>query len=102
MASEEMAIIMDMAGFFRVVKDCGMKHVVFLGMYFALRIGSIRFIAELNRLFKAVEEMKGTLIESGMMRRTHALLGAVEPGADMWPCFGERSGPHTHMKYVVQ
>ena len=63
-ASEEMTTIRDMARFFRVVRDYGMEHVVFLRMYFALCMGSIRFISELDRLLRAVEEMKGTLTES--------------------------------------
>ena len=59
-----MANIRDMAGFFRVVRDCGMEHVVLLGMYFALCMRSPRFIRELDQLFKAVEELKGTLSDS--------------------------------------
>ena len=55
----------DMAGFFAVVRDCGMEHIVFFGMYFALRLWSFRFIRELDRLFRAVDEMKATLTESG-------------------------------------
>lgn len=59
-----MANIRDMAGFFAVVRDCGMEHVVLLRVYFALRMGSPRFIRKLDRLFKAVEELKGTLSDS--------------------------------------
>ena len=63
-ARKKMANIRDMAGFFRVVRDCGMEHVVLLSMYFALRMGSHRFIRELDLLFWAVEELKGTLSDS--------------------------------------
>ena len=55
----------DMTGFFRVARHSGMEHVVLLGTYIALRIGSVRFIVELHRPLRAVEEMKGTLTKSG-------------------------------------
>ena len=42
-----------------------MEHVVFLEMYFEFCMESFRFIRELHRLFRAVEEMKEILTESG-------------------------------------
>ena len=60
-----MANMRDMTGFFKVVRDCIMEHVVCLGMYFVLRMESVRFIAELDQLFRAVEEMKGTRLDRG-------------------------------------
>ena len=51
---EEMANVRDMAGLFRAARDCDMEHVVLLGMYFTLRMGSPRFIHELDLLYTAV------------------------------------------------
>ena len=64
-ASEEMANMRNIPKNFRVMRNCGMGHIMLLGMYFTLRMRSVRFIAELDRLFGVVEEMKGFLIESG-------------------------------------
>ena len=35
-----------------------------------------------------------------MIQRIRALLGVVEPDANMWTYFGGRSGSHTRIKYV--
>ena len=41
-----------------------MEQVTFLGMHFACRMGTGRFIAGLDRLFRAVEDLKETMRES--------------------------------------
>ena len=78
---KKMANTGDMAGLFRVVRDCGMEHVVLLGMYFALCMGSHRFTRELDLLFRAVEELRGTLSDSDEAADDGSSTGSSRPSS---------------------
>ena len=78
---KKMANTREMAGLFRVVRDCGMEHVVLLGMYFALCMGSHRFTRELDLLFRAVEELRGTLSDSDEAADDGSSTGSSRPSS---------------------
>ncbi|XP_027166531.1 uncharacterized protein LOC113766551 [Coffea eugenioides] len=66
---------------------------LFLEMYFALHLGSFRFIRGLDLLFRAVEEMNGAPAESGDASLDsiidpdgiHVLQGTGSPNQESWP-----------------